>query len=85
MDCLCGLCYICVFLLSNLNNMHIVVLGVVGPEMAMDFGSEEVEPKLMRGLFMDSPRIVFGTVKNSPSLLVEPKMSMCYLHKICLK
>ena len=37
------------FLLDNLNNMQIVVLGVVGPEMAMDFGSKEVEPRLMRG------------------------------------
>ena len=59
-DCLCGLCYICVFLHDNLNNMQIVVLGVVGPEMAMDFGSKEVEPRLMKGgLSMDSPRIVF--------------------------
>ena len=49
------------FLLGNVNNMQIVVLGVVGLEMAMDFGSKEVEPKLMRGLSMDSPRTVFGT------------------------
>ena len=39
------------FLLDNLNNMQIVVLGVVGPKMAMDFGSKEVDPKLMRGSF----------------------------------
>ena len=78
-------CVVCVFLLGNLNNIQIVVLGVV-PEIAMDFDSKEVEPKLMRGLPMDSPRTVFGAVKkNSPSLLVGPKMSMCYLHKICLK
>ena len=37
------------FLLNNLNNMQIVVLGVVGPEMAMDFGSKEVEPRLIGG------------------------------------
>ena len=37
------------FLLHNLNNMQIVVLGVVGPEMAMDFGFKEVKPRLMRG------------------------------------
>ena len=85
MNYLCGQCYICVFLLGNLNNMQILVLGVVGQEMAMDFGSKEVEPKLMRGLSMDSPRTIFGTVKNCLDLLVEPKMSMCYLHKICLK
>ena len=34
---------------------------------------------------MDSPHIVFGTVKISPNFRVGPKMSMCYLHKICLK
>ena len=56
---------------------YIVVLGVVGPEMAMDFGSKEVEPRLMRGhvLFL-------GTVKNSLGCLIGPKMSMCYLHDI---
>ena len=37
----------------------IVVLGVVRPEMATDFGSNEVEPRLMRGLSMDSPHTVF--------------------------
>ena len=36
------------FLHDNLNNMQIVVLGVVGPKMAMDFGSKEVEPRLIR-------------------------------------
>ena len=64
------------FLLDNLNNMQIVVLDVVGPEMAMDFYSKEVESRLMRGLSMDSPRIVFGTVKISPDLCVRPKTSM---------
>ena len=64
------------FLLDNLNNMKIVVLGVVGPEIAMDFGSKEVEPRLMRGLSMDNPRTVFGTVKISPDLCVRPKTSM---------
>ena len=46
-----------------------MVLGVVGPEMAMDFGSKEVEPRLRRGLSTDSPCIVFRTVKNNPGLL----------------
>ena len=64
------------FLLDNLINMKIVVLGVVGLKMAMDFGSKEVEPRLMRGLSMDSPCTVFGTVKISPDLCVGPKMSM---------
>ena len=53
-------CLICVLLLDNSNNMQIVVVGVVRPEMAMDFGSKEVEPRLMRGLSMDSPHTVFG-------------------------
>ena len=39
---------------------YIVVLAVVRPEMAMDFGSKEVESRLMKGLSMDSPRTVFG-------------------------
>ena len=45
---------------------YIVVLGVVGPKIAMDFGSKEVEPRLMGGgggvggrLSMDSPCTVF--------------------------
>ena len=76
MDCLYGLCYICVFLLDNLNNMQIVVFVVVGPEMTMDFSSKEVKPRLMRGLSMDSPRTVFGPVKISPDLCVGPKTSM---------
>ena len=46
-----------------------MVWGVIGPEMAMEFGSKEVEPRLRRGLSTDSPRTVFGTVKNSPGLL----------------
>ena len=62
-----------------------MVLCVVRPEMATDFGSKEVEPMLTRGLSMDSPHTIFGTIKNSLDFRVGPKMSMCYLHKICLK
>ena len=47
-----------------------MVLGVVRPDMATDFDSKEVEPMLMRRLSMDSPHIVFGTVKNSPDFRV---------------
>ena len=53
------------FLLDNLNNMQIVVLGVVGSDMAMDFGSKEVEPRFRRGggggggVSMDKPCTVF--------------------------
>ena len=73
--CVACTIFVC-FLLDNLNNMQIVVLGVVGPEMAMDFGSKEVEPRLRRGLSMDSPRTFFRTVKISPNLCVGPKTSM---------
>ena len=62
-----------------------MVLGVVRLQIATDFGSKEVEPMLMRGLSIDSPHTVFGTVKNSLDFCVGPKMSMCYLHKIFLK
>ena len=62
-----------------------MVLSVVRPEMATDFGSKEVEPMLMRGMSMDNPHTVFGTVKNSPEFRVGLKISMCYLHKIFLK
>ena len=65
------------FFLDNLNNMQIVVLGVVRPKMAMDFGSKEVEPRLMRGLSMDNPHTVFGTVKINPDLCVGPKKGPC--------
>ena len=51
----------------------IVLLGVVRPEMATDFGSKEVESRLMRGLSMGSPCTIFGTVKNSPNLRIGPK------------
>ena len=61
------------FLLHNLNNMQIVVLGVVGPKTAMNFGSKEVEPRLMRGGrggFPWTTHILFlGTVKHSSGLL----------------
>ena len=40
-------------------------LGVVGPEMTMDFGSTKWNRCLVRGLPMDSP--LFGF--NSPGLL----------------
>ena len=49
-------------------------LGVVGPEMAMDFGSTKWNRCLVRGLPMDIPLHGCGTVKNSPGLLVGPKM-----------
>ena len=54
-------------------------LSVVGPEMAMDFGSTKWNRCLVRGLPTDSPLHGCGTVKNSPDLLVGPKM----VHECC--
>ena len=43
--------------------MQIVVLGVVRPEMAIDFGSKEVEPMLDEGVVHGHPTYCLGTVK----------------------
>ena len=64
------------YLIYSLAKSLINDLGVVRPEMAMDFGSKEVEPRLMKELSMDSPRTIFGTVKNSPNRHVGPKTSL---------
>ena len=45
------------------------VLGVVGPEMTMDFGSTKWNRCLVRWLPTDSPLNRCGTVKNNPDLL----------------
>ena len=58
-------------------------LGIVGPEMTMDFGSTKWNRCLVRGLPIDSPLHGCETVKNSPSLLDwTNKMSICYFHEI---
>ena len=49
-------------------------LGVVGPEMTMNFSSTKWNRYLVRGLPMDSPLQGCGTIKNSLGLLVGPKM-----------
>ena len=56
---MCGLCYNCVLNYG---------LGVVGPEMTMDFGSTKCNRCLVRGLSTDIPLLVLGTIKNSPGL-----------------
>ena len=48
--------------------------GVVGPEVAMDFGSTKWNQCLVRGMPTDSPLHGCETVKNSLSLLIGPKM-----------
>ena len=57
-----------------------MVLGVVRPEMAMDFGSKEVELMLDEGIVYGQPTYCLGTMKNSLDLLVGLKLSVC----ICL-
>ena len=64
------------YLIYSLAKSLINDLGVVRPKMAMDFSSKEVEPRLMKELSMDSPRTIFGTVKNRPNWHVGPKTSM---------
>ena len=49
-------------------------LGVIRPEMAMDFSSTKWNRCLVRGLPTDSPLNGCGTVKKSLGLLVGPKM-----------
>ena len=49
-------------------------LGVLEPKIAMDFGSTKWNRCLVRGLLTDSPLHGCGTIKNSLSLLVGPKM-----------
>ena len=48
-----------------------MVLDVVRPDMAMDFGSNEVEPMLDEGVVHGQPTYCFGTVKNSPDCLLD--------------
>ena len=41
------------------------------------FRFQEVEPMLHERSILGQPTDWFGTVKNSPDLLVRPKLSMC--------
>ena len=54
-------------------------LDVVGPEMAMDFDSTKWNRYLVRGLSMDNPLLVLGTVKNSPGLACSTENGPCVL------
>ena len=56
-----------------------MVLGVVRPEMAMDFGSKEVELMLDEGAVHEQPTYCSGTVKKS-RLMVGLKI----VHAFCL-
>ena len=48
-----------------------MVLGVVRSEMAMDFGSKEVEQMLDEGVVHGQPTYCCGTVKNSLDCLLD--------------
>ena len=61
-----------------------MVLGVVRPEMAMDFGSKKVEPMLDEGVVHGQPMYCYGTVKKS-RLMVLLKICPCvFLACYCL-
>ena len=53
-----------------------MILGVVRPEMAIDFGSKEVELMHDEGAAHGQPTYCLGTVENSPNFLVGLKLSM---------
>ena len=48
-----------------------MVLGVVRPEMAMNFDSKEVESMLEEGVVHGQPLHCFGTFKNSLECLLD--------------
>ena len=60
-------------------------LDVVGPEMAMDFGSTKWNRCLVRWLPTDSPLHGFGTVKTSLGLLDLTENVHVFLHTIASK
>ena len=55
-----------------------MVLGIVRPKMAMDFGSKEVEPILDEGVVHGQPTYYYGTIKKS-RLMVGLKIGPCIL------
>ena len=48
-----------------------MVLGVVRPEMTMNFGSKEVEPMPDEGAVHGPPTYCFRVVKNSLDCLLD--------------
>ena len=59
-----------------------MVLGVVRPEMAIDFGSKEVEPMLDKGVVHGQPTYCLGTVKIVQVDGWIEIVHVCYLHNI---
>ena len=62
--------------------MQIVVLGVVRPEMAIDFGSKEAEPMLDEGAVHGQPTYSLGTVKTIWVDGWNEIVHVCCLHNI---
>ena len=60
--------------------MQIVVFGVVRPDMAIDFGSKEVEPMLDEGAVHGQPTYCLGTVKTVWVDGWTEIVHVCYLH-----
>ena len=62
--------------------MQIVVLGVVRPEMAIDFGSKEVEPMLDEGAVHGQLTYCLETVKTVRVDGWIEIVHVCCLHNI---
>ena len=62
--------------------MQIVVLGVVRPEMAIHFGSKEVELILDEGAVHGQPTYCLGIVKTVWVDGWTEIVHVCYLHNI---
>ena len=62
--------------------MQIVVLGVVRPEMAIDFGSKEVELMLDEGVVHGQPMYCLGTVTTVRVDGWTEIVHVCCLHNI---
>ena len=62
--------------------MQIVVLGVVRPEMAIDFGFKEVEQMLGEGTVHGQLTYCLGTVKTVRVDGWIEIFHVCYLHNI---
>ena len=62
--------------------MQIVILGVMRPEMAIDFDSKEVEPMLDEGAIHGQPKYCLGIVKTVRVDGWTEIVHVCYLHNI---
>ena len=62
-----------------------MVLGVVRPEMAMDFGSKKWNRCMMRGISLESPWTNMGLLKTVPICLLDKKVHVNLLELNGLK